>query len=306
MEASVGPGAGRTCAANAIRGVRQFLPARHSPCLNQTSDRTAYSHNHRIALRLPRLVEEDDYVNQPRGPHAVDFMVEQNEAAIDRLIESASALSDDQMREPSLLPGWSRGHVLTHVARNGDSFVNLFTWAETGRETPQYPSAEARGADIEAGAGRSAEELTSDLASSAKTFFARARALPEQAWLAEVRPRRGLAHPAWFVLNRRLFEVEVHHADLGLAYGPPNWPDWFVCDELYRVTGQYTQDPACPTAVLNDSNSGRQYFLRTSDASPTAVTGPGYALLAWLIGRENDGELTVDPAGPLPDIPSYG
>ncbi|HWF82529.1 MAG TPA: maleylpyruvate isomerase family mycothiol-dependent enzyme [Streptosporangiaceae bacterium] len=233
-------------------------------------------------------------------------MIEQNEGAFDRLLESASALSDDQMREPSLLPGWSRGHVLTHVARNCDGLLNLLTWAETGVETPQYPSVEARTADIEAGAGRSADELTADVGSTAKAFFARARALPEEAWLTKVRMIRGPAFPAWFVLNRRLFEVEVHHADLGANYGPPNWPDWFVSDELYRVTGEYAQDPACPPAVLNDVNSGRQYFLRASDASATAVTGAGYALLAWLIGRESDGEMSVDPAGPLPDIPSYG
>lgn len=249
-------------------------------------------------------------MNQSRGPHAVDFMIEQNEAAIDRLVASAAELSDDQVREPSLLPGWSRGHVLTHVARSGDGLVNLLTWAETGVENPQYASAEARAADIESGAGRTADELTADVASSAKAFCARARALPGEAWLTEVRGIRGPAHPAWFVLNRRLFEVEVHHADLGVNYAPSNWPDWFVSDELYRITGEYTQNPACPAAVLNDAASGRQYFLgkpaASDDPQHTEVTGTGHALLAWLIGRESDGELSVDPAGPLPELPSYG
>ena len=245
-------------------------------------------------------------MNQSRGSHAVDFMIEQNEAATDRLLASATALSDDQMREPSLLPGWSRGHLLTHVARSGDGLVNLLTWAETSVETPQYPSAEARAADIEAGAARSAGGLTADVAGSASAFVASARALPDEAWLTEVRSFRGPAHPAWFVLNRRLFEIEVHHVDLGCAYAPSNWPDWFVSDELYRVTGEYTQNPACPAALLNDSSSGRQYFLGASDASSAAVTGSGYALLAWLIGRESDAELSVDPPGPLPKIPSYG
>src|SRR5256885_15091039 len=61
--------------------------------------------------------------------------------------------------EPSLLPGWTRGHVLTHVARNGDGLGNLLRWARTGTETPMYASREARRADIEAGAGRSAAEI---------------------------------------------------------------------------------------------------------------------------------------------------
>lgn len=249
-------------------------------------------------------------MNRSRGSHAVDFMIEQNEAATGRLLASAAALSDEQMREPSLLPGWSRGHVLTHVARSGDGLVNLLTWAETGVETPQYASAEARAADIEAGATRSADGLIADVAGSASAFAARARSLPDEAWLTEVRAIRGPAIPAWFVLNRRLFEIEVHHVDLDCAYGPSNWPDWFVSDELYRVTAEYTQNPACPAALLNDSSSGRQYFLGAfpdaGDASAAAVTGSGYALLAWLIGRDSDAELSVDPQGPLPKIPSYG
>jgi maleylpyruvate isomerase len=245
-------------------------------------------------------------VSQSAGRHAVDEMIEHNAAATERLLASASALSDEQMREPSLLPGWTRGHVLTHVARCSDGMQNLFTWAETGVETPQYPSLEARAADIEAGAGRSADEINADVASSADAFISRARKLPDDAWTTVVRAIRGPAHPAWFVLNRRLFEVEVHHADLGLRYRPADWPDWFVSAELYRITGELAQNPAAPAAVLNDASSGRQFFLRTDDMSGTAITGAGYALLAWLIGRESDAELAVDPGGPLPDVPSYG
>ncbi len=245
-------------------------------------------------------------MSQPPGPHLVDLTIGRVEASVDRLLASAAGLSDAQMREPSLLPGWSRGHVLTHVARSADGLQNLLTWAETGVETPQYPSLEARAADIEAGAGRSADEINADVADSADAFVSRARKLPDDAWITTVRAIRGPAHPAWFVLSRRLFEVEVHHADLGLRYRPADWPDWFVCAELYRITGELAQNKAAPAAVLNDAASGRQFFLRTDDLSGTAITGAGYGLLAWLIGRESDAELAVDPDGPLPDVPSYG
>ncbi len=67
------------------------------------------------------------------------------EPATARLRQTAAGLSDDQAREPSLLPGWSRGHVLTHIARNADSLRNLLIWARTGVETPQYSGAEASG-----------------------------------------------------------------------------------------------------------------------------------------------------------------
>jgi maleylpyruvate isomerase len=245
-------------------------------------------------------------VNQSTGPVSVEFLIEQNQAAVDRLLASVSGLDDEQMRQPSLLPDWTKGHVLTHLARNADGFRNLLIWAQTGVETPMYPSAEDRAADIEAGAGRSSEELTADVSASARSLIEKARELPEEAWLAEVRGIRGPAQPAWSTLGRRLFEVEVHHADLGAGYRPADWPDWFVCDELYRVCGWLAANPQTPTAVLTDASSGRQYFLRTQDGSELVITGPGYGLLAWLIGRESDAELSVDPDGPLPDIPSYG
>ena len=58
--------------------------------------------------------------------------------ATERLLTTATALSDAQMRDPSLLPGWTRGHVLTHIARNADGLVNLMRWARTGTKTPMY------------------------------------------------------------------------------------------------------------------------------------------------------------------------
>ena len=100
-------------------------------------------------------------MNQSAGPHSIDLLIEQNEAAVDRLLESASGLSDEQVREPSLLPDWTKGHVLTHVARNADGLRNLLIWAQTGVETPMYPSAEDRAADIEAGASRSGDAAES-------------------------------------------------------------------------------------------------------------------------------------------------
>ncbi len=95
-------------------------------------------------------------VNQPPGPRSVDLTIARISEATDRLIESASALADGQLRDPSLLPGWSRGHVLTHLARNADGLSNLLIWARTGVETPQYTSRDDRDAQIEEGSGRPA------------------------------------------------------------------------------------------------------------------------------------------------------
>ncbi len=55
------------------------------------------------------------------------------------------------------------------------------------------------------------------------------------------------------------------------------------------MCGGLTANQEAPAAVLSDAASGRQYFLRTAGESDLTITGPGYALLAWLIGRESDG-----------------
>ena len=91
---------------------------------------------------------------------------------------TAERLTDGQAREASLLPGWSRGHVLTHIARNADGLSNLLVWARTGIETPQYPSRQAREDGIEAGAHRPAAELSADVAQSATEFADEVAACP--------------------------------------------------------------------------------------------------------------------------------
>ncbi len=110
-------------------------------------------------------------------------------------------MSDDQAREPSLLPGWSRGHLLTHIARNADSLRNLLIWARTGVETPQYPSGEARDEGIAAGASQPASELSEDVDASAEQLAAEAARLNGTNWAAEVprnagRAASGLVHAA--------------------------------------------------------------------------------------------------------------
>src|SRR5580693_7674823 len=104
------------------------------------------------------------------------------EEAAKRLEQTAAETTDDQARAPSQLPDWSRGHVLTHLARNADGLRNLLVWARTGVETPQYPSVQARNDGIEAGAGRRAAQLIVDFADSATAFEAETARLRDGDW----------------------------------------------------------------------------------------------------------------------------
>jgi maleylpyruvate isomerase len=227
------------------------------------------------------------------------------DAATQRLLRTAAGLSDEQAREPSRLPGWSRGHLLTHLARNADGLRNLLIWARTGVETPQYASPEARDEDIAAGADRPAAALLADTEASASALTAEAGRLTGADWAAEVHGLRGKSHPGWYTLWRRLSEVEIHHVDLGAGYRPSDWPDEFAAQCLARAAGDFAR-PECPHVTLRAADSGAEYVIGTGDgAPPLAVTGPTRHVLAWLIGREDSAGLTTEPPGPAPTLPSW-
>jgi maleylpyruvate isomerase len=219
------------------------------------------------------------------------------------LTAAADGLTDGQAREPSLLPGWTRGHVLTHLARNADGLRNLLIWARTGVETPQYPSWAVREAAIEAGAGHGAAELAEDLRQAAAGFAGEAASLPVAAWDVPVRGFTGPEHPAWYTLFRRLTEVEFHHVDLGAGYAPPAWPVPFVADELEHVIRQFARRDDVPAFVLEVTGTGQRLPVGPGSADTVTVAGPGCWLLAWLTGRYDGTTLSVSPAsrsGPLP------
>lgn len=77
--------------------------------------------------------------------------LDQISAATAQVLDTAAQFTDADARAPSLLPNWSRGHVLTHLARNADGGRRLLIWARTGVEMAEYPSVAARAEEIEAG-----------------------------------------------------------------------------------------------------------------------------------------------------------
>jgi len=147
---------------------------------------------------------------------ALRELSDQIDQATQRLLDRARIITEPDLRAPSLLPGWTRAHVLAHVARNADAMRNVLGGVRTGEDRPGYASAEAREAGIEQDAGRPARELTADLADSAMALRTVARRLPDEGWQVPVRMLDpGPRFPAAELLTRRLVEVELHHGDLG-------------------------------------------------------------------------------------------
>jgi maleylpyruvate isomerase len=159
-------------------------------------------------------------------------------AAQASLDEALAGLDDATARSPSLLPEWSVGHVLTHIARNADSVVWRLEGAARGELRDQYPGGlEQRRDDIEAGAGRTAGELVVDVRASSASVAEVIAALPDEAWDAPSRTARGVVEPARDAIFSRWREVVVHHGDLGLEPVPlpPALVDAWLARELPRL-----------------------------------------------------------------------
>jgi maleylpyruvate isomerase len=214
-------------------------------------------------------------------------------------------LQDEQLRQRSLLPMWTRAHVIAHVARNADALGNLLTWARTGVETPMYESAARRDADVEDTAAEAPEALRFDLDEAERRFANAVDALPASAWTVEVRTRTGRAIPAAEVPWMRCREVWVHAVDLASGASFADFPEALVAAFLQEVTDGFTARPNCGGIELVATDSAGRWAIgpRPKD-EVVVVQGPAHDLLEWLIGRGKGTGLTSS-IGVLPPIPAW-
>jgi len=218
--------------------------------------------------------------------------------ATQRLLRTAGDMDDSDVAAPSLLPGWTRGHVLTHVARNADAYTNLLTGAATGTDIPGYPTPTARAEGIAAGHARPIAEQTADIRAAAQRFAEAAEAVPASAWATVL---AGTGGPAALVPWARLREVEVHHVDLAAGYTPDDWSAAFAQRLLREVVSGLDASIAL---VLRPDDADHPLTVGDPAAAVT-VAGPTAAIAAWLTGRDGGGTLTVTPDGPLPLPPRW-
>jgi maleylpyruvate isomerase len=212
----------------------------------------------------------------------------------------AERWTDTDVRASSTLQGWTRGHVLTHIARNADGIAATLAGALRGEVVLRYPQGDAgRDADIEAGAGRGAVELIADVRDSADRLDRVIGAVADaSAW--DLPTENGRPAHSW--LRARWREVEIHRADLRGAYGAADWPATFVGYLLPRLAaevGNRTDRPIRMEVAHEGSTTtdlgGSAWTAGGADG--VTVRGPDWALLAWLTGRPSlaDGQLSTTP-----------
>jgi maleylpyruvate isomerase len=216
---------------------------------------------------------------------------------------AAGHLEPGQVAGPSRLPGWSRGHVLSHLARNADALVNLLTWARTGTETRMYTSPTDRADGIEAGAGRALPEQLADLAAAGERFAAAAAAVPPDRREFTVLSGQGRQIPAREVPWLRVREVWLHLADLDAGYdidAIPGAVAWALAADVAGWMSSRTE----ATAELRAAGQADPVRLGHGEKPDTTIEGSPQRIAAWLTGRLGSAAgLTI--TGELPDLPRW-
>ncbi|MEU4448527.1 maleylpyruvate isomerase family mycothiol-dependent enzyme [Actinosynnema sp. NPDC050801] len=196
-----------------------------------------------------------------------------------RLAAVIEDLTDEQVAEPSALPGWTRGHVLAHLANVTVAFAGQAE--HEGTKVEPYPGGRpARDAAIEAGAGRSAAEHRAAIADAAARL---AKAWEDvRDWDTPVYYRDGTLTGTAYGVWR---EVEIHTRDLDL--GPVTWSPEF-CDHVIGFLSSRVPDGVRLTLQAPE----RRWVVGAG--RDVTLTGSAADLTAWLAGREPEGPITGD------------
>jgi maleylpyruvate isomerase len=219
----------------------------------------------------------------------------------DRFLGAVRTLADDDVRRASALPGWTRAHLLTHVAQGADSRTGLLRAARSGLIGEQYPSEQARAGAIEAGARRPAAVIRADVDRAVEECLTAMRQHPAGLWDAPAIWLRGGRGPVRGAVASLRSELEFHHVDLAAGYAPGDWPAEFVATELPRVTVLISHRADAPSMTLIAAPAAA-VAVRICTVPPVDVTGSPAAVLAWLSGRGAGSGLDTGAAG-LPSLP---
>jgi len=213
------------------------------------------------------------------------------------LVRTVDGLPEAAYAEPSLLPGWTRGHVIAHLALNAEGLARVLTGAHIGQPETMYDSPEARDTDIDELASAPSAELRGRLMASTSSLVRAVEAMHEQDW--EPRFERTPGGPSLGVGTvplMRVREVAIHHADLGAGYTASDWPTDFAA----LLLDSMTKRPYPAPFTVEATDLGRSWSYGEGGGS-AIVSGSAPDLGWWLTGRGGGEGLTCSD-GTLPRI----
>jgi maleylpyruvate isomerase len=215
-----------------------------------------------------------------------------------------NGLSNVDLDEDSLLPGWTRRHVIAHIAHNARGIVRLVTWARTGVETPMYASNAARDRDIAEGAELDRNALRTLFDVSTVQLDAAWRRLPPEAWSNTVRTPSGREIPVSETVWMRNQELWVHTIDLATGAAFDDVPAEILERLLTNITAGWAARGEDTDLVLAITAPDAERSLGDLDAdSPVVVSGSLAGLVRWATGR--GGSDVSSSAGTPADPPRW-
>lgn len=217
-----------------------------------------------------------------------------------RLVRTVDGLSGSDWEAPSSLPGWTRAHVVAHLALNSEGLAAALGGVVGGEPVAMYASQEARDRDIEELASAEPHELRARLMGGVTEFGDAVTAVPDDAWGTRIErtPGSDRFFVAAAAVSMRLREVEIHHADLDAGYSHRDWQPTFsalVLDAMAKRGAAREPFTADPTDLDGTWKLG--------EGGPT-VSGTAADLAWWLTGRGTGEGLTSDD-GELPGIEEW-
>ncbi|MGA4508565.1 maleylpyruvate isomerase family mycothiol-dependent enzyme [Propionibacteriaceae bacterium G1746] len=233
-----------------------------------------------------------DAPGSTEGDHAVALDVaavrHRKMEATQHLLGATIRLSDQEWQAPSLLPGWTRAHVATHLARNADGLRRVLRGYLDGLPVGMYDSEQQRERQIERGSERQGLDLQIDLDTSAGALsetMAEVLALPRERLADGINLRPGITVPVGFVPLARLSEVVLHCVDLGVGYRirdiEPDIARWALEWHTYRLADRDT----LPVLEITSSSGLKATIGQLGE--PTRVQGSDRDLVGWLTGRSD-------------------
>lgn len=216
-----------------------------------------------------------------------------------RAIRTVDSLSGADWSAPSLLPGWTRAHVVAHLALNAEGFDRALDALQESGFLAVYDSNAARDEAIEDLAAQDPAEIRDRYFGATTRLRHTFGSLTADQWEATVsRLPEGPQWPVPTLPTFRRREVEIHHADLGAAYGSADWPEDFVVGLLDLVAPNHERSDESDPFTARATDLDRTWDL---GAGSPVVSGTAAALAWWLVGRGTGAGLSTDP-GPLPAI----
>lgn len=206
-------------------------------------------------------------------------------------------INDSDFDGDSLLPGWTRRHVVAHLAQNGLAVGRLVNWAATGVETPMYESRAVRDREIEITAQLAPAALRAHFHDPAAALDAAWLALPESGWSVEVRAGQGRIVPASATFWMRIRELWVHGVDLNVGAGFDAVPE----PVLRRTLGDVVASWQIPGLRL-DVDAPHSMCLG-DDSAAQVVSGSLADLTGWATGRTTAGISSAE--SPVPAAPHW-